>query len=397
MCPYGGDVAAAALPRCKIVIVGDAGAGKTALVRRFTGDTREHALLPTVGVSISEFKTQTKSGTEMCVQVWDTAGQERFSPPQLRREWYKGASCVVVVCDGVSPLGLKAASRSVAETRSMTKAPVIILANKQDLAQFRGSMFLEPRQWPGSTLSVPNGAPRSVRPLVVCPSEGKAGWCVEGCGGGVMLRSAAEPGAVLTALPTPGTSHMQLVVAPAVPRPLMGKPDVSCTQHWRFDMFGEDEGLFSLAPVQSDEDAEARRMCAFSGGAVLSSPEELPTLSFRVVPVFNASGTPGKQWKELGEELGVPVQRVSAETGEGVDDALASIVEIANEAWVLHRPPSMRARAQTSRQSMVFSSPGSRSSRGSMIASDVSSGAPLLQTVKGKLGTFLSRLRKSDR
>lgn len=218
-----------------------------------------------------------------------------------------------------------------------------------------------------------------------------------------MLRSTAEPDSVLTALPDPSSHHMQLVAAPVVPRLLAVKSDAKCQQHWRLSEFGDGEGLFSLEPFRTAGDGEERRVCTFSGGAVLSSPEELPTLSFRVVPIFNASGSPGKQWKELGEELGVPVQKVSAESGEGVHEALASIVEVAVESWgkqlTVSSLTSSRRRAKTAggqrRDSMHM--PGStRSSRGSVFSSDDNAGSPNgLRSVKEKIGSLFGKLLKN--
>ena len=61
----------------KIVLVGNAGVGKTCLVRRFTQGAFPCGQGATIGVDFM-IKSLTVNGIKVKLQIWDTAGQERF-------------------------------------------------------------------------------------------------------------------------------------------------------------------------------------------------------------------------------------------------------------------------------------------------------------------------------
>jgi len=80
----------------KIVLIGDAGCGKTSLMKRFVDDIFHCDTLTTIGVDFS-IKTLTIDGATVKLQIWDTAGQERFAPAgQL---YYHGANAVMIAYD----------------------------------------------------------------------------------------------------------------------------------------------------------------------------------------------------------------------------------------------------------------------------------------------------------
>lgn len=86
----------------KIVVVGNSGVGKSALLNRYVDDTFSESHLATVGV---DFKIKTKiftdpvSGKQKTVKltIWDTAGQERFA--SVTNRYYRGADGVFLVYD----------------------------------------------------------------------------------------------------------------------------------------------------------------------------------------------------------------------------------------------------------------------------------------------------------
>lgn len=80
----------------KLLVVGDAGVGKTCLINRFVDDTFSSTNKSTIGV---DFKATTveMDGKAVQLQVWDTAGQERFRA--LTTSYYRGAHGVIVVYD----------------------------------------------------------------------------------------------------------------------------------------------------------------------------------------------------------------------------------------------------------------------------------------------------------
>mmetsp|Transcript_8767 Transcript_8767/g.23148 ORF Transcript_8767/g.23148 Transcript_8767/m.23148 type:complete len:618 (-) Transcript_8767:71-1924(-) len=80
----------------KLLVVGDAGVGKTCLITRFVDDVFSSTCKSTIGV---DFKATTieMDGKAVQLQVWDTAGQERFRA--LTTSYYRGAHGVILVYD----------------------------------------------------------------------------------------------------------------------------------------------------------------------------------------------------------------------------------------------------------------------------------------------------------
>ena len=61
----------------KILLIGDAGVGKSSILLRFTDDAFEEQMASTIGVDF-RVKTMTLGGKTAKLTIWDTAGQERF-------------------------------------------------------------------------------------------------------------------------------------------------------------------------------------------------------------------------------------------------------------------------------------------------------------------------------
>mmetsp|Transcript_32293 Transcript_32293/g.53384 ORF Transcript_32293/g.53384 Transcript_32293/m.53384 type:complete len:618 (+) Transcript_32293:54-1907(+) len=80
----------------KLLVVGDAGVGKTCLITRFVDDTFTSTSKSTIGVDFKATSIE-MDGKNVSLQVWDTAGQERFRA--LTTSYYRGAHGVIVVYD----------------------------------------------------------------------------------------------------------------------------------------------------------------------------------------------------------------------------------------------------------------------------------------------------------
>ena len=80
----------------KILIVGDSGVGKSALLKRFVDDVYSGSFISTIGVDFS-CKTIKLNDKKAKLQIWDTAGQERFRT--ITSSYYRGAQGVFITFD----------------------------------------------------------------------------------------------------------------------------------------------------------------------------------------------------------------------------------------------------------------------------------------------------------
>lgn len=80
----------------KVVLVGNAGVGKTCLVRRFTQGLFPPGQGATIGVDFM-IKTVEVDGERIKLQIWDTAGQERFR--SITQSYYRSAHALILVYD----------------------------------------------------------------------------------------------------------------------------------------------------------------------------------------------------------------------------------------------------------------------------------------------------------
>ncbi|XWV25288.1 rab family small GTPase [Tupanvirus deep ocean] len=80
----------------KIIIVGESGVGKSALLSRYCDNNYSINYTSTIGV---DFRTKTLdiNNKKVKLQIWDTAGQERFR--SITSSYYRGANAVMLVFD----------------------------------------------------------------------------------------------------------------------------------------------------------------------------------------------------------------------------------------------------------------------------------------------------------
>jgi len=123
----------------KILLVGDCGVGKSALLRRFADNQYDESYVATIGV---DFKIKTILVDRMLVklQLWDTAGQERFQ--SITQTYYRGCDGVFLVVDMTNMQTLRQLAQTwISEVtrfcgitdKDDPKSPVMfVLANKCD-------------------------------------------------------------------------------------------------------------------------------------------------------------------------------------------------------------------------------------------------------------------------
>lgn len=80
----------------KILMIGDAGVGKSSMLLRFTDDSFDDHIQSTIGVDF-KVKHMDVNDKRVKLTIWDTAGQERFRT--LTSSYYRGAQGVVMVYD----------------------------------------------------------------------------------------------------------------------------------------------------------------------------------------------------------------------------------------------------------------------------------------------------------
>ncbi|KAH0794455.1 small GTP-binding protein [Histomonas meleagridis] len=66
------------MPTVKVILVGNAGVGKTSIIKRLTEDVFDNNSQATVGSSNAFYQVQNKNGEVVSMKIWDTAGQERY-------------------------------------------------------------------------------------------------------------------------------------------------------------------------------------------------------------------------------------------------------------------------------------------------------------------------------
>lgn len=124
----------------RVVIVGEAGVGKSSLLVRFVRDQFTGFGGATIGV---EFNAKQVSAAERQVklQCWDCAGAERFRA--ISRSYFRGYAAAILVFDLGSRESFQALDYWLNELRQNCKnppnrdygPPIIVLGNKCDAAQ----------------------------------------------------------------------------------------------------------------------------------------------------------------------------------------------------------------------------------------------------------------------
>ena len=79
----------------KIIIIGNAGVGKTSILNRYINNTFRLELIPTLGLDFS-YKTVTlKNNKKVKLKLFDTAGQEKFRT--FSKSYFRNADCILFV------------------------------------------------------------------------------------------------------------------------------------------------------------------------------------------------------------------------------------------------------------------------------------------------------------
>eukprot|EP01119_Soliformovum_irregulare_P008549 TRINITY_DN21664_c0_g1_i1.p1 TRINITY_DN21664_c0_g1~~TRINITY_DN21664_c0_g1_i1.p1 ORF type:complete len:215 (-),score=50.83 TRINITY_DN21664_c0_g1_i1:91-735(-) len=121
----------------KLVLLGDAGVGKTALAVQFVKGQFNEFTESTIGASFMNQTVTLPDDTLVKFQIWDTAGQERFH--SLAPMYYRGAQAAIIVYDITNRGSYEKAKEWVKEIQQQGDANVVIafVGNKVDMENQR--------------------------------------------------------------------------------------------------------------------------------------------------------------------------------------------------------------------------------------------------------------------
>ncbi|KAJ8410889.1 hypothetical protein AAFF_G00188460 [Aldrovandia affinis] len=120
----------------KIVLIGNAGVGKTCLVRRFTQGLFPPGQGATIGVDFM-IKTVEINGEKVKLQIWDTAGQERFR--SITQSYYRSANALILTYDITCEDSFRCLPEWLREIEQYASSAVVtvLVGNKIDLTEKR--------------------------------------------------------------------------------------------------------------------------------------------------------------------------------------------------------------------------------------------------------------------
>ncbi|MEX2721628.1 MAG: GTP-binding protein [Candidatus Wukongarchaeota archaeon] len=115
----------------KVIVVGDAATGKTAVTMRWATGTFSESYRMTIGVDFA-VKIVEADGKKVKLSVWDTAGQERFS--HIRPMYFRGARGSIIVYDVTNKKSFENVGHWLEEVKKhCDRIPLLLVGNKVDL------------------------------------------------------------------------------------------------------------------------------------------------------------------------------------------------------------------------------------------------------------------------
>jgi Ras-related protein Rab-32 len=83
--------------RIKVIIIGEAGVGKTSLVKKFVSGRFTSDYRVSIGANLFVKNLILNSDVDVSIQIWDIAGQEKWV--KMRHLYYRGAHGALIVGD----------------------------------------------------------------------------------------------------------------------------------------------------------------------------------------------------------------------------------------------------------------------------------------------------------
>ncbi|KAK2181846.1 hypothetical protein NP493_377g01014 [Ridgeia piscesae] len=124
----------------KVLLLGESGVGKTAMIRSIIGLQFDPESVPTIGIDFAR-KTFEVDGAKVKFEIWDTAGQERFRT--ITRFQFRGTKGVLLMYDVTNKKSfsklkywLDCVDQEL-DQQNKEPVPVFIIGNKCDLDEQR--------------------------------------------------------------------------------------------------------------------------------------------------------------------------------------------------------------------------------------------------------------------
>ncbi len=126
----------------KVLLLGDAGVGKTSLIMRFVHNQFKRDYLLTIGMNVSSYQLEV-DGTPVNLSIHDIGGQKRFEA--FRTIFYKGSSGAIIVYDITREASFRNAANWTQELRKECKhqTELLLVGNKMDLEDMRAVSYEE--------------------------------------------------------------------------------------------------------------------------------------------------------------------------------------------------------------------------------------------------------------
>eukprot|EP01087_Luapelamoeba_hula_P002308 TRINITY_DN1199_c0_g1_i2.p1 TRINITY_DN1199_c0_g1~~TRINITY_DN1199_c0_g1_i2.p1 ORF type:complete len:215 (+),score=40.36 TRINITY_DN1199_c0_g1_i2:1-645(+) len=120
----------------KLVLLGEAGVGKSTIVVRFVRGRFVEGQASTIGAAFVS-QTVCLDDTTVKFEIWDTAGQERYN--SLAPMYYRNAHAALVIWDITSRRSFERAQTWIRELRTQAQRNIVLalVGNKNDLEEKR--------------------------------------------------------------------------------------------------------------------------------------------------------------------------------------------------------------------------------------------------------------------
>lgn len=134
----------------KVVLLGDSGVGKTALMKMYCEKKFDKPYQATIGADFLQ-KEMMVNNKPITMQIWDTAGQERFK--SLVCKFYRGADACILVYDVTSAQSFERLEFWMrefiehADIKDPKRFPFLIVGNKNDLHNDRKVPESKAKAW----------------------------------------------------------------------------------------------------------------------------------------------------------------------------------------------------------------------------------------------------------